>query len=479
MPRKMVQMFPALLLTGLLLTTPTLALAHGDEHHHGEAEAAAATTATHEHEEHEEAGENDPLQFGPLKIGFDAMVRGESTNNFTFTDFTFAPDDNDQRILMRFRPSLTFAPNDLLSARVEGQWYAFYNDEDFDKASLYQGYVEGKLPNEKVALKAGRQELVYGSVFMLGSDSFFDGLTYDAVKLTVRPTDPLSVDLFGGKYAKQQADGVEGELYGIYGSYTADGEELGLDLYGLLDKGEDGLLRNADDHERTYSVGARLTGKLGRDVAIEVEPVYQFGRKNIDGSSHDDIRAFGGHADLTVDLHRCKEVIWTLCKLVKSDLQPPVPGRYPGQLFLSYAYGSGDDDENDGKFRQFSNPNNDTALIGDSSVIGDLSGVTAIDPAGNEVSASGLHVVTAGVGVDVTEKFNISLDGHYFRADKTPGGIDREIGFESNLILTYALSDQVSLLLSGNRFFTGEFFRDATGSGKDINYGYLQLQATF
>lgn len=31
-------------------------------------------------------------------------------------------------------------------------------------------------------------------------------------------------------------------------------------------------------------------------------------------------------------------------------------------------------------------------------------------------------------------------------------------------------------LASANRFFTGKFFRDATGSGKDINYGYLQLQ---
>ena len=35
--------------------------------------------------------------------------------------------------------------------------------------SLYQGYVEGKLPgSEDVALKVGRQEIVYGSAFILG-----------------------------------------------------------------------------------------------------------------------------------------------------------------------------------------------------------------------------------------------------------------------------------------------------------------------
>jgi hypothetical protein len=457
-----------------LLLSPVLALAHGDEPHHGE---ATSVTAAHEHAEQEEAA--DPLQFGPLKVGLDAMVRGESTNNFTFTDFTFAPDDNDQRLLLRLRPALTYTPNEHLNARVEGQWYAFYNDGDFDRASLYQGYVEGKLPNEMLALRAGRQELVYGSVFMLGSDSFFDGLTYDAVKLTVKPADPLSVDLFGGKYARQQSDGIEGELYGIYGTYAAGGEKLGLDLYGLLDTGEDGSIPNADDHERTWSMGARLTGKLNEHVALEVEPVYQLGRKNLDGFSHDEIRAFGGHADLTVDLHKCKEVLWHMCRLVNPDLQPPAPGRYPGQAFLSYAFGSGDDDADDGRFREFRNPNNDTALIGDMSVIGDLSGVTAISPAGDEVSASGLHVVTAGFGVDVTEKLNVSLDGHYFRADETPENISKEIGLESNLILTYALSDQVALLLGVNRFFTGSFFRDATGSGKDIDYGYLQLQATF
>ena len=33
--------------------------------------------------------------------------------------------------------------------------------------------------------------------------------------------------------------------------------------------------------------------------------------------------------------------------------------------------------------------------------------------------------------------------------------------------------------LSRIRFFTGGFFKDAAGSGKDIDYVYAQLQATF
>lgn len=163
--------------------------------------------------------------------------------------------------------------------------------------------------------------------------------------------------------------------------------------------------------------------------------------------------AYGSHADLTID--------------------PPL-GRYPGKIFLSYAYGSGDGNPAEGKFTKFHNPNNDTSLIGDMNVIGELSGIVVGDSA-----ASGLHVFTAGGGVDLTEKLNLSLDGHYFRANKVPAGFSKEIGIETNLIFTYKLNDRISLLASANRFFTGGYFKDAAGSGKDIDYVYAQLQAAF
>lgn len=400
-----------------------------------------------------EADAADPLRFGPVKLGLDVMTRGETIGEFSLEDFSFTPGDDDARILFRVRPSVTVRPSESFGIRVEGQWYAFYDDADSSLFTLYQGYAEGALPPARwISARAGRQELSYGSNFLLGADTFFDGLSFDAVRLTLKPVDDLSVDLFGGRYAKQVADGIEGTLYGVYGTYAA-GEYLTVDLFGLRDTGDDGLIHVGGDHERTWSVGARVSGRIGAKIAFEVEPVYQFGRKNRDGSSHDRIRAFGGHADLTVD---------------------PSLGRFPGQLFLSYAFGSGDEDPEDGTFKEFHNPNNDTALTGDISVIGDLSGLTVGD-----VSASGLHVVTVGGGIDVTEKVNLLLDGHWFRADKVPAGTGKDIGIEANLILTYALSDKVSALASVNRFFTGDFFKDAAGSGKDIDYGHLMVQATF
>jgi len=395
----------------------------------------------------------DPLKFGPMKLGLDSLVRPEATTNFSLGNFAFSPGNDERRILLRLRPSITVSPSENLSARVEGQWYAFYDDRDFSIFSLYQGYVEGVLPGVKgVSLKAGRQEFVYGGTFLLGADMFYDGLAFDAAKAVLNPADNLTVDLFGGRYVKKWAGGIEGKLYGVYAVYKPR-ETLSVDLYGFRDTGGAGETHVGGDLERAYSVGTRLSGQLVKGVTFELEPVYQFGRKNREGTSYNRISAYGGHADLTLD--------------------PPL-GRYPGKVFLAYAYGSGDGDPQQGKFTEFHNPNNDTPLIGDMNVIGELGGLTV-----GSVAASGLQVFTAGGGVDLTEKLNLSLDGHYFRANKVPAGFSKEIGIETNLIITYKIKESISVLLSGNRFFTGGFFKDAAGSGKDIDYAYAQLQATF
>ncbi|MGE5285188.1 MAG: alginate export family protein [Actinomycetota bacterium] len=398
---------------------------------------------------------SDPLQFGPVKPGLDSLVRAEAARNFRLGSFSFTPGSNEERVLFRLRPSMTVSPSENLTARVEGQWYAFYDDRDVSGFALYQGFLEGSVPGaKKLSVKAGRQEFVYGSGFLLGNDAFYDGLSLDALKASLKPAHGISVDLFGGQYVRRNSGGIAGKLYGIYATY-APGETLSVDLYGFRDTGGVGETHTGGDHERTYSVGTRISGhNAGKKVAFEVEPVYQFGRKGReDGVSHNDISACGGHVDVTVD--------------------PPL-GRYPGKIFLSYAYGSGDGNPKEGTFTEFHNPNNDTSLIGDMNVIGELGGLTV----GN-VTASGLRVVTVGGGIDLTEKLNVSLDGHHFRAVKTPAGISKEIGIETNLIFTCKVDDHISVLLSGNRFFTGDFFKDASGSGKDISYAYLQAQATF
>lgn len=105
------------------------------------------------------------------------------------------------------------------------------------------------------------------------------------------------------------------------------------------------------------------------------------------------------------------------------------------------------------------------------SLIGDLSGANA-----GGSHASGLQLFNLGWGIDIIKELNFSATGRYFYANAVPDGFSRNIGLETDFTLTYAMNDNLSVIAGYDHFFTGGFFRDATGSSKDIDYGYLMLQ---
>lgn len=121
--------------------------------------------------------------------------------------------------------------------------------------------------------------------------------------------------------------------------------------------------------------------------------------------------------------------------------------------------------------QEFLNQATDTSLTGDMNVVGDLSGLDVGD-----LHASGLQICTLGWGVDLTKVLNLSATGRYFLANHAPEGASRRIGLETDFTPTYAMSDNLSVIASYDRFFTGKFFRDASGSNDDIHYGYLTVQ---
>ncbi|HEX5772974.1 MAG TPA: hypothetical protein VFY07_01530, partial [Geomobilimonas sp.] len=167
---------------------------------------------------------------------------------------------------------------------------------------------------------------------------------------------------------------------------------------------------------------------------------------------NENISAYGGHADLSFGT-----TLWG----------------YHNHLFVSYALGSGDGDAAAGvsSRREFSNPNTDTPLTGDMNVVGSLAGADA-----GEHHASGLHIYTLGWGIDVTNELNLSATGRYFRAGSVEPGFSKNLGVEADFTLTYAFSDNLSLIAGYDHFFTGGFFRDAAGSDRDIDYGYVMVQ---
>jgi hypothetical protein len=384
-----------------------------------------------------------------IKAGVKGLLRGEGGANFRLPDLAYNPGHGEARLLYRVLPYVYWHPTEFLDIHLEGQGYGYTGGSQYlGRISLYQGFVEGHLPgSDLLALKVGRQDFVYGSVFVLGNNAWFQGLSFDAARLRIKPVDALTIDLLGGWYAPPWSDGVRGNLVGGYASYTVKDGTV-IEAYGFNDTGSSE--HRSGEHLNIF--GLRGTASFG-PVSLEIEPVLESGRTfNSDTGRNDRISAWGGHADMNV----------------KANLL----GR-KNIFFASYAYGSGGKDAANGisAKREFRNPDNDTALTGDMCLIGGLSGVDAGDH-----HASGLQIFNLGWGIDVVDKLNFSATGRYFYANAVEDGFSRRIGLETDFTLTYAVNDTFSLLVGYDRFFTGKFFRDATGNGRDIDYGYVQAQ---
>ncbi len=386
-----------------------------------------------------------------LKTGVNGFLRGEGVGNFRLPDFSYAPKQTEGRFLYRVKPYLYWHPTDYLDIHLEGQGYGYTGGSQYyETYALYQGFIEGKLPGkELLALKIGRQEFRYGSTFILGPNPFYDGLIFDAVRLRVQPTDALRIDLLGGLYGTPFAGGLKGNLSGVYATCNFSNDHA-IEVYGFSDTG----LTAPQGGEHRDIWGIRGTAKFG-PVAIEFEPVFETGKVyNPNSGGNDDISAYGGHLDVSIES--------TL-----ADRK--------NKFLLSYALGSGDKEAtlgSDARFRkEFRNPNNDTSLLGDMNVIGNFSGIAV-----GQYRASGIQDFTFGWGIDLTKNLNFTATGHYFLANEVPDGFSRNLGLETDFILTYAINDDLSIICAYDHFFTGGFFRDASGSKGDIGYGYVMLQ---
>lgn len=376
------------------------------------------------------------------KLGVNGILRSDVVGNFRLPDSSFTPGRKEGRLVYRVKPYAYWHPVDWLDIHLEGQGYGFDGGSQHSgKFNLYQGFVEAKLPgSDRLALKGGRQEFNYGSSFILGADSFYNGLSFDAVRLRVKPLEDLTVDLLWGSYAAPWADGVKGNLWGAYATY-APAEGSAIEVYVFRDTGSDDLHRG--EYRDTY--GLRSTSTLG-PLTLEFEPVFQSGKLfDPDTGLNDDINAYGGHIDLTGE----------------AEL-----GGFKNTIFLSYAVGSGD---NDGR-KEFGNPNNDNSLVGDMGVIGDFSGVDV----GN-FHASGIQAFTLGWGIDLADNINLTATGRKFMANAVPDGFSRNLGVETDFTLTWNINKDFSAIIGYDHFYTGKFFRDATGSARDIDYGYAML----
>jgi hypothetical protein len=388
------------------------------------------------------------------KFGVNGLVRGEGVNNFSLPDLSFTPDHGEGRFVYRVKPYAYWHPANYLDIHLEGQSYGVTGGGKnvSSSSSLYQGFVEARFPDKDspgvnwVALKAGRQEFVYGSAFILGSDTFFDGLTFDAARIRVQPLPTVTLDLLTGNYATYFSGGIKGNLSGAYLTYGPS-DDSSVEVYGFIDKGSEE--RHAGEH--LDILGLRSTSTVGI-FAVEYEAVLESGKLFNNGTGENDtVRAAGGHVDMTGQF---------------------LLFGYDNAVFMSIAAGSGDKNAANGLAanREFRNPNNDSSLMGDMHVVGDLSGIDV-----NGHHASGIQAYTLGWGIEVTKKINVSATGRKFIAGSVEDGFSRQLGIETDLNLTYELNKDYTIIVGYDHFFADKFFRDASGSDKGIDYAYTML----
>ncbi|OGK77146.1 MAG: hypothetical protein A2X53_18660 [Candidatus Rokubacteria bacterium GWA2_70_23] len=207
---------------------------------------------------------------GSVKIdaGAQIRVRGDFARNQNFTDFTFTPGASEGQALERIRPRASIElPASKVRLVTQGQWYGRRGGvEEREDLDLYQAYIEwNDILDSPVSIRAGRQELVYGSTFFLGANDFYNGLTWDGLKLTLAPGADFTVDAVGVTMATLNPGDPDIYLAGVYATWRA-AEGHALEGYFFYNAGfypvSHGEVTLPSDGHRWFTLGARVPDAL-------------------------------------------------------------------------------------------------------------------------------------------------------------------------------------------------------------------------
>ena len=165
-----------------------------------------------------------------------------------------------------------------------------------DDIEIYQAYIEAdQMWDLPLRLRIGRQELAFGSQWLVGPKDFgpfYSGRSFDALRLTYN-MDSFTIDAWAsilreGGIAEEDEDV---SFYGIYGTCTAL-ENITFDAYWLWVRDARSLNDTnfpwfvewiedwigVDDYDVTnlHTIGLRAAGMVGA-LDFDVEAAYQFG----------------------------------------------------------------------------------------------------------------------------------------------------------------------------------------------------------
>lgn len=410
-----------------------------------------------------------PISFGDnkfkIKFGGEARYRLELKDSFNFN----RKYEDDAVSLIRTRLNTQIDAGDYLSVFAEGQDAESFASQSANKSSstvnrldLHQLYVEARSPKKEipVSVKVGRQKLSYGDARFVGPLDWSNvSRVFDAVKTVWKWSEKIQADFWYSQVVpvnKGQMDSADHSNH-FWGAYFATKPIVDhvLDTFLFVRHDEDNELSGERTYQKgqlkEYTVGNRFKGKKS-NIDYGIEWAYQFGSK-----SHNLIDAFAFHSELG----------YTFSKL-----------KWSPRIETEYNHGSGDDDPNDGRARNFDNlfPTNHIYY-------------GYMDFA----SLRNLNHVKIGTSVKPTEKIKFAIDYHFFLLDtnrsawfnsaqnvirSANANASTDIGRELDLALWYQMTKHAKLLIGYGYFSAGPFVQD-TGADANANFFYIQPTISF
>jgi alginate export protein len=407
---------------------------------------------------------NNPLSDSIKNLVFSMQARTRAEYVDNLTDFSHHRDDETLFGSYRFRLGVGAGVTDDLDVYFEAQSTGFAGDEPPGTANSntgndftpYQGFVKWKnfVDDPDSYLKIGRQEMLYGSEFLVGDRDFGTGQSFDGIRLG-RDSKDYEVSVWATRIVDNEFPaigtpaGSADENVNFYGAYFTlkTLEAANLDLYWMWLQDHDStpnpLTGRAEDDRHTF--GARISSEFGDGFDYNAEFAIQAGSGKANDGTHTNINhANGLEAGLGYTFK-------------DSDMKP--------RIGVMYARASGDNNPNDSNDESFNSLFQDNhGRYGNA----DLFTFTNLQVLG----AKGSFVVPD------LEKWSFGAGYYYFIADEAndvsgplsvsagaPGS--RSIGQEVDLFADYAVAKHVTLGVNYSHFFTQHYIDNQINETSD------------
>jgi hypothetical protein len=397
-----------------------------------------------------------------LSLGGEACVRFERYQNESWSSVL---NDNDGYLLTRAYVHVDLHVGPL---RVFGQLQNSLSEGrrggpgpiDVDRLDVQQGFASWSLyPRsavERVELRAGRQEVQFGSGRLVAVRAGANTRKAFEGGLVRLQSSRVRTDVFwlGSVATKPQEFDNEREsgrsLAGVYTTVERVRGAANIDVYVLVSHEPHRAYVGVAGKERRWSIGVRPWGKLGAwDYNFEF--VGQLGR-----FADESIRAWTAASDVGLT--------WTA-----------MPAR--PRLGLKANIASGDRDPADGKRGTFNALYPKAAYFGEISQVGPANFMN-VHPS-LTLHPSNRLTVTGDAVFFWREQVRDGVYGANLRLERAPGtSRARHVGNQYDLIVSWQVSPFVTFDLSTAVFTAGRFLKD-TGPAETVRYFYSALTYQF